>query len=462
LKPLSLHARVTWLIIAVQVLVLVPLGVISYQRTVNEMNELADARLAQAARTLDVLIEHIEKLPTGGSDVVAPPDTPERLARVVSVHRRDFETEVGFQTYGKNRQPILVTSNLAGLAPPPLGYRGFDTLTFHGERWRMFTLRNQPDLLIRIGERYEVREDIARGLMVEHSLPLLLGLPLLALLVRWAVRRGMAPLDALTRLLAERTPGSRQPVGVDKSPPELVPLIDTLNQQLERLEDALEREHRFNADVAHELRTPLAATMIHLESASSAADPGEIPFALKSARSSLARLARRIEHLLAMARLEAGAASEQRVPLDLVSVTTEVIEELAPLIGEKSIALSLNHDLPTLRLLGHEVALTAMVRNLVENALRYVAPGGQVDISLTRQAGAVMLEISDDGPGIPAERRQAMFERFQRGQADHQEGYGLGLSIVRRAAELHHAEIELRDSLLGGLCVRIVLPANGD
>lgn len=462
MKALSLHARVTWLIIAVQVLVLVPLGVISYERTVNEMNELADARLAQAARTLDVLIEHIEKLPTGGSDVVAPPDTPERLARVVSVHRRDFETEVGFQTYGKNRRPILVTSNLAGLAPPPLGYRGFDTITFNGERWRMFTLRNQPDLLIRIGERYEVREDIARGLMVEHSLPLLLGLPLLALLVRWAVRRGMAPLDALTRLLAERTPGSRQPVGIDKSPPELVPLVDTLNQQLERLEDALEREHRFNADVAHELRTPLAATMIHLESASSAADPGEIPFALKSAQSSLARLARRIEHLLAMARLEAGAASEQRVQLDLVSVTTEVIEELAPLIGEKGIALSLNHDQPTLRLPGHEVALTAMLRNLVENALRYVAPGGQVDITLTRQTAAIVVEISDDGPGIPPERRQAMFERFQRGQADHQEGYGLGLSIVRRAAELHHADVQLLDSLLGGLCVRIVLPSNGD
>jgi two-component system sensor histidine kinase QseC len=163
-----------------------------------------------------------------------------------------------------------------------------------------------------------------------------------------------------------------------------------------------------------------------------------------------------------MARLEAGAASEQRVQLDLVSVTTEVIEELAPLIGEKGVALSLNCDPPPLLLLGHEVALTAMLRNLVENALRYVAPGGQVDISLTRQASTLVLEISDDGPGIPPERRQAMFERFRRGQADHHEGYGLGLSIVRRAAELHHARIELLDSLLGGLCVRIVLPTNGE
>jgi len=459
----SLRTRLTWLIIAVLVCVLIPLGVISYHREQREMSQLLDGRLAQAGRTLGTLIAHGD-LPAQPSPLAGVTPTPgkPRGSVVVSVHPHNYEPEVGFQAYDAQGQLIAATANLADLPPPATSERGFRDLAREGTLWRTFTLQNRAGLVIRIGERYDNRQDITRGLVIEHTLPLLIGLPLLAALVSLAVKRGLRPVALLTESLDRRTPGSRQPVSVKDAPREIKPLIVALNQQLERLEDALEREHRFATDVAHELRTPLAATMIHLESATLSGEQEELDFAVRHAQQSMARLARRIEQILAMARLEAGAASQQRVRLDLVRIATEVIEELAPTIAEKDIAFSLTHDVPSLFVWGHEVALTAMFRNLIENALRYTDQGGQVDVSIRRDGGAAIIDICDDGPGIPAERRQAVFQRFHREVESATRGYGLGLSIVQRAIELHEASIELLESPLGrGLLVRIRMALKG-
>ena len=457
----SLRTRLTWLIIAVLVCVLIPLGVISYHREQREMSQLLDGRLAQAGRTLGTLIAHGE-LPTRSSQLAGVAPTPGKPhgSVVVSVHPHNYEPEVGFQAYDAQGQLIAATANLADLPPPASTERGFRDLAREGTLWRTFTLQNRAGLVIRIGERYDNRKDITRGLVMEHTLPLLIGLPLLAVLVSFAVKRGLRPVAVLTQSLDHRTPGSRQPVSIEDAPREIKPLIVALNQQLERLEDALEREHRFATDVAHELRTPLAATMIHLESAMLNGKTDELEFAVQHAQQSMARLARRIEQILAMARLEAGAASKQRQQLDLVRIATEVIEELAPTIAEKDIALSLSHDAQAQFVWGHEVALTAMLRNLIENALRYTDQGGQVDVSIRREGSQMVIDICDNGPGIPAERRQAVFQRFHREVESATRGYGLGLSIVQRAIELHGARIDLLESPLGrGLLVRIHMEA---
>ncbi|HEY2622557.1 MAG TPA: ATP-binding protein [Dyella sp.] len=457
----SLRTRLTLLIIAVMVVVLIPLGWISYRRELREMNELLDGRLAQAGRTLGTLIAH-GQLPLHDADLPGIPQNSDahRHGVVVSVHPRNYEPEVGFQAYDPQGELIAATSNLADLPPPTSDERGFRDIQHGGGLWRMFTLQNRANLVIRIGERSDNRLDIARGLVIEHTLPLLIGLPLLALLVSFAVKRGLRPVALLTQLLDRRTPGSRKPMPLNYAPQEIKPLIAALNQQLERLEDALEREHRFATDVAHELRTPLAATMIHLESAMIADDQAEIEFTVRHAQQSMARLGRRIEQILAMARLEAGAASQQRIRLDLSRIAIEVIEELAPLIAEKDIALSLNHEDAPLMVLGHEVALTAMFRNLIENALRYTEDEGQVEVAIRREGQQAVIDICDNGPGIPEGRRQAVFQRFHREVESATRGFGLGLSIVQRAIELHDASIELLESPLGrGLLVRIRMEA---
>jgi len=454
----SLRARLTWLIIAVQVMVLIPLGAISYQREQHEMVKLLDGRLAQAGRTLGTLIAYNKRdySDADAERAVTLATEAQRGAVVVAVHAKNYEPEVGFQAYDPHGTLIAATANLADLPPPVKGEHGFRDIEHNGSNWRLFTLTNRFNLTIRIGERAENRADITQGLILEHSLPLVIGLPLLALLAGLAVKQGLRPLDKLTKVLAERAPRSRTPIAIERTPDEIKPLIVTLNQQLERLEDVIEREHRFAGDVAHELRTPLAAATIHLEGALIAKDAGELEYTLHNARRNLGRLGRRIEQILAIARLEAGAAAEQRTSLDLITLATEVVEELAPLIAEKDISLSLTHDEPEVRISGHEVAMTAMFRNLVENALRHTPERSRVDISVHRHGDTVVIDICDDGPGIPAELRERAFQRFERGNDTKASGYGLGLSIVQRAVELHEGSIELLDNQSGqGLLVRI-------
>jgi two-component system sensor histidine kinase QseC len=278
------------------------------------------------------------------------------------------------------------------------------------------------------------------------------------LLVGWAVTRGLRPLAALAQALSVREPGSRQRIHLAQAPQELQPVLDALNAQLERQEDALERERRFSADVAHELRTPLASIMINLESALATRDLKEARDSLGGAQHSVVALARRIEQLLALARLEAGAAT-QRATIDLVDVASDVIEELTTIIADSGVQLDFVRGKPNVVLQGYEAALAALLRNLIENALRHVPHGGQVQLVIERVDSAAIIDVIDDGPGIPHEQRAAVFARFHREKSSRGEGYGLGLSIVQRAAELHNASIELLDSPFGtGLRVRVAIP----
>jgi two-component system sensor histidine kinase QseC len=352
-----------------------------------------------------------------------------------------------------------VTANFAGMSTPSDADIGLRTVQFQGAPWRVFTMRGKSHILVRIGERLDTRQDITRSLVIEHSLPLIIGLPLLALMISFAVRHGLRPLERLTDLLRRRTPGNREPVQLPDATSELRPLIDTLNAQFERLEDALEREQRFNADVAHELRTPLTAALIHLETAASAGDRAVVDNAMASAQQSLGRLERRVQQILELARLEAGAAAGQFVRCDLIAIVKETIEELAPLIADKDIAMSFVYGDVDAVILGHEASLMAMVRNLVENAMRYGRPGGLVEVTLAAAQEWIEVVVRDDGPGIPAARRAFVFDRFSRENTERNDGFGLGLNIVQRAVQRHDATVELLEPDEGpGLKVRVILP----
>jgi two-component system sensor histidine kinase QseC len=439
-----------------QLCVLLPLGWASYQRELYDIDKLLDAQLAQAARTLGALIGRVQPPKEGHMVERLLPDDAEPRELVVRVHRRTYETDVGFQVYDPAGRLLIASANLVQLPPPTTSERGFSTQRVGNEKWRLVTLQNRASLVIRMGERYSSRHDIIRSVILEHSLLLLIGLPILTFLTSFVVTRGLYPLNQLAQNLARRTVGSRQPVAIDNTPSEIEPLIITLNQQLEGLEDAIEREQRFASDVAHELRTPLAATMIHLESAQLTSDYRETTFILEQAQRSLGRLAQRVEQILALARVEAGAASQQRERVDLVAIVTDVIDELAPAIAHENTVLSIAHNVANLWVSGYEVALSAMFRNLIENALQHAGYGGHVEIVLHCESNRILVEIADDGPGIPPGRRDAVFTRFHRGPESESYGYGLGLNIVQRAIELHGATIKLLEPPSGrGLLVRI-------
>lgn len=462
MRAISLRTRLLALIVLVLAAVLLPLGILSAMRTLEEVDELSDGRLAQAARTLEVLVGRIgvEQLRNQRATPALVPsysNHPQEL----TIQGRTFESEVGFQVFDRDGSLLLATENLSGVPRTHAPDGRFEDVSSGRYQWRIFTLiMENKGITIRAGERYDSRHEITHALWIEHGLPTLLGLPLLAVLVGWAIHRGLRPLGALAEALARREPGSREPIHLPDAPTELKPVLVALNDQIGRLESALERERRFSADVAHELRTPLASTMINLESAMVSARPDEAQLALEAARECLVSLARRTEQLLALARLEVGAASGPRGRVDLVELALDVIEELATVIGAGGVELELVELPEHVWLEGYAVALAALLRNLLENAFRHVPRGGHVGLSIRGDdAGFAVIEVVDDGPGIPAERRAGMFTRFQRGLDTQGEGYGLGLSIVQRAAELHGATIELLDRDEGtGLRVVVRIP----
>jgi len=458
-KPNSLRGRLRWMIIALLVLFLLPLAFYSFYRTSDEMAVLSDARLAEAAHTVAALIRQSGLQGFANRDgVIVPVQKKSVLAAQGEV--ATHESEVGFQVFDRQGRLVLGTVNLMTLPATPDDRSAYHDLKKQHHVWRVFNYVDpHSQYVIRTADRYDSRENIVHTLWVDHGLPFLLGLPVLALLVGWAVGRGLRPLESLTTALSAREPGSRERIELPDAPRELRPVLGALNEQLARQEDALERERRFSADVAHELRTPLASILLNLESAMETVDPDEIHDSIAGAHGSVATLSRRVEQLLTLAKLEAGAASAQFEAVDLAEVADDVVRELAPIIQRRGVALGFAPQENRVLVQGYAPALVALLRNLLENSLRYVPAGGRIQLAVAQSRQEATLEVIDDGPGIPVDNRRDVFARFHREAGTRGEGYGLGLSIVARAASLHRASIELLDSPLGrGLRVRVSIP----
>lgn len=459
MKPTSLRGRLRWMIIALLLLFLLPLAFYSFRRTSTEMAELSDARLAEAAHTIAALIQRAGlQTFAGRADIIVPVQKKTVLAAQGEV--ATHESEVGFQVFDRNGKLLLGTVNLMTLPATPDDRSAYHDLKKQHHWWRVFNFVDpRSGYVIRTADRYDSREDIVHTLWLDHGLPFLFGLPVLALLVGWAVGRGLRPLASLTTALSEREPGNRERIVLVDAPRELRPVLGALNEQLTRQEDALERERRFSADVAHELRTPLASILLNLESAMETIDPDEIQDSLAGAHGSVATLSRRVEQLLALAKLEAGAASTRFDAVDLVAVADGVVREFTPVIRRRGVELHVALNESQVIVQGYAPALVALLRNLLENSLRYVPAGGRIQLAVAQSRQEATLEVIDNGPGIPTERRHAVFARFHREAGSRGEGYGLGLSIVARAASLHQASIELLDSPFErGLRVRVSIP----
>jgi signal transduction histidine kinase len=262
----------------------------------------------------------------------------------------------------------------------------------------------------------------------------------------------MRPLDAVAAEIAARAPDRLTPLAPQQAPSEIRPLAQAINALFARVEETLENERRFTADAAHELRTPLAALAAQAEVASRARDDDERRHAMDQLAASLRRTTRLVDQMLTLARLDhEGRAGATSVRLDLLA--EEVCAAHGPLAFDKRIALELTATPTTVS--GNGDMLRVLLRNLVDNALRYTPSGGQVTVTVAEGS----LSVEDSGPGIPAEERSRVFERFHRLAGQETEGSGLGLSIVRRIAERHGAELRLATSSTGGLSVSLAFPA---
>jgi two-component system sensor histidine kinase QseC len=402
--------------------------VFSYIDAHHEVDELFDAQLAQAAQTLLALAGHDE-----GDDI-------EDLGDVAHKYQRRLR----FQIWRADGKLLMRSKN----APetPLTATRGFSETRGEDGHWRHFSQWNEErSLQVQVSENHHIRDDLIGHIAWRLLLPALFGLPLIGLWVWLATRHGLASLDGIARQIASRAPQQLQPVTPVSAPEEIRTMVEALNGLFKRVEAALEAERRFTADAAHELRTPLAALQAQLQVALRARDDAERERSLGQLQSGLTRASHLVDQMLQLARLDPESGLPDPQPVDMGTLAESVCADLGPLILDKDLDFALAAA-PGCRVTGQAEWLRVLIRNLVDNAIRYTPPGGQVRVSVASTDGRCRLSVSDSGPGIPASEREAVLRRFHRLDQGTQPGSGLGLAIVARIAELHGAKLELAES----------------
>ena len=339
-------------------------------------------------------------------------------------------------------------------APLPPASSGFDDVGVDGEDWRVFTLE-APDRTIQVAAPAELRSGQATAMALRILVPILATIPVYGLIIWLIVGEGLRPLNQIARAIRRRQPASLEPLPQARLPEEVAPLVSELNALLARLREALERQKRFTADAAHELRSPLTALQVQLDMLARARTPEENRAALEALRAGMKRAARLVEQMLTMARLEPEAQLAQPAAVALDALAAQVAGELEPLAEARRIELRLER-LESVAVRGDATALHALARNLIDNAIRYAPAGGAVRLAAFAEDGSAFLVVEDDGPGIPPAERARVFDRFYRLPGSHAEGSGLGLAIARQVADAHGAEIALGDAA-GGHGLRVTV-----
>jgi two-component system, OmpR family, sensor kinase len=403
----------------------------TYQRARDEANALFDVQLQQTAASIV------------GMPLVAP----------TTAFRGDSSTPLVVQVWDRDGVQVFrsqPTRDIPARAAP-----GFTTVPGSDGAWRVYSVLANGQV-IQVGQPLAARDELATSMAWRTTLPLMLIAPLLALFVWFAIERALAPLARLAGAVGKRSADELAPLQDHGWPQEVAPLVAALNDLLDKLKTALRSQRAFVADAAHELRTPLAALHLQAQLAERASDGGERANALVAMKGGIDRATRLASQLLALAREEHAELDGSHGSVDLAELARDVSRELAPIAAAKDVDLGVT-DASPLAVQGDAPALFTLLSNLIDNAMRYTPAGGRVDVSVALRDGAPAFIVRDTGPGIPADEREHVFDRFARGAHASAPGSGLGLAIVRRIAERHNATVTLEPGIDGeglGVVVR--------
>ncbi|MES0327293.1 MAG: ATP-binding protein [Gammaproteobacteria bacterium] len=437
-----------------------------YKDTQHETRELFDAQLARSARLMLSMVQadqgrsdfsNIQKYLDENALLSDETDLNEEEAHeLISGHA--YESKLAFQIWDHFGNLILKSQN-APIQPMTDKIDGFDNKSFLGKDWRVFSLHSyKPHYQCITAERVDVRNDLIDKLSSDLLLLFMTLIPALSIVMWFAIKQGLSPLQNLASQIGRRDASKLDAVSETHVPTEIKTIAGALNSLLSRLGMALDREKRITSDAAHELRTPLAAVRLYAQLAIKAKNNHDQENALNHVLQGIDRTTHLVEQLLALAKLEPESFSEN---LESVNLKNTVIEEaalLAPLAHKKNIELSVN-ECDELIINADNTSLCLMIRNLLSNAINYTQDSGNIEISLVTTTESIDLIIEDNGPGIPVEQRQRVFERFYRMENHDSPGCGIGLSIVMRVAELHNAKLQLGQTKKGtGLIVTIRFP----
>lgn len=423
----------------------------SYREALDEVEELFDAQLAQSARMLAATLTTQPLQFAHGDDdtVVFPVWQPVSRARdghgetvhdAVGDAGHKYESRLMFQLWEGAGEHLLMRSANAPLLPLAKFEAGYSARTMAGESYHVFGMQVEG-LWLQVAQDDYMRDELAGKIAIAESIPHLAGIPVMALLIGLLLARGLRPLDAMRQAIAGRDAANLAPLDAGPASIELKPMVDELNQLLARLGESLERERRFTADAAHELRTPIAVLRIHAENAIAATDDHARRASLDLLLRGVDRAARLIGQLLTLARIEPRDAPRTFTAVRLNALVREELAALVPFAERRAQEFDFAEQ-GDFTVDGDRALLGILVRNLADNALRYSPPGSLVQVSLVpAPGGGALLRFADEGPGVSPEMAARVFERFFRGDSGRGDGAGLGLAIVSRIVELHGGNV---------------------
>ena len=429
----SIRVRLLVSLLVLLGLTAVAIAAITYRNVLGETEALFDYQLQQMALSL----RDQGQIDSSEASTLAD----QQLDVVIQIWTVD-----GRSIYASRAHSSLPARALLGLA----------TLVVEGRAWRTYSVATR-DRVIQVAQPVEIRQRLAAHAAWRSVLPLLLMTPLAAFAIWWLAARNLAPLERLAGEVRSRDASSLAPVPTDALPDEVAPLAQALNALLDRLKGSMDTQRAFVADAAHELRSPLTALKLQLRLLQHAGDDAARATAVAGIAAGIDRAARLIEQMLTLARSEPGAVPLAFEPVDLAELARETLAAMHPFALDRGSELVLDAE-QAVTVDGDRASLTALVRNLVDNALRHSPPKTRVDVRVWDDGGAPSLRVDDAGPGIAEAERSRVFDRFYRRDPGREEGTGLGLAIVRTVSDRHSAALTLDAAPAGGLRVVVRFP----
>ena len=370
-----------------------------------------------------------------------------------------YERKIAFQLWSK-KYGLLLRSDSAPTFAFALSTYGFSETNIDNQVWYVYSIANSTgEYIIHVGQKEEIRAELTDEISSQLATQFLFGLPFLGTVIWFIVGLSLKPINQLEKALAIREASYLKPLSIKKLPNEIVPVVNEINNLFLQLERAFEHERRFTADASHELRTPLAGLLTQAHVAMRTTDEEVRKQALSRIKQAVNRMSYMVQQLLTFSRIESNTEFLTKQNTMVNREVIQVIAELEPEAHKKQILIEFveNNIVPVVV---NEPLVAILIRNIIDNAIKYTPAKGTVLITVTGQEKYLQLCVEDSGPGIPPDQYEKSLERFHRcvETANTVKGTGLGFSIVQRIASIHNADLILGVSQFGGLKVTVLFP----
>lgn len=443
-QRLSLRVRLTLIFIILVLVTWLISSFVAWKQTTDNVDEMFDTQLMLFAKRLVTL--DLDELKA--SERIA--QTPKKFK-----HGHIDDDVLTFAVYTPDGKMVLHDGDNGQYIPYSYRREGFDDGYLNGDndKWRFIWLTSaDKKYRIVVGQEWEYREDMALAIVTAQLVPWLVALPLMLLILIVLLSLELKPLKKLAQALRLRDPESEEPLSLKGIPGEVRPLVESLNQLFTRIHTTMVRERRFTSDAAHELRSPLTALKVQTEVAQlSDDDPQARQKALMQMQTGIDRATRLVDQLLTLSRLDSLNNLQDVANISLEELLQSAVMDIYHPAQQAHIDVRLLINAHDIKRTGQPLLLSLMVRNLLDNAIRYSPQGSVVEVTLNNR----YFSVKDNGPGVASEVLEHIGERFYRPPGQHATGSGLGLSIVRRIATLHGMSVSFTNVKEGGFEAKI-------